>query len=166
MTNAETIMTHLIQDGIEPIAERLISAVIKDRYNVHNMAVYSNIYNDYVGQVQQSVLNNQTIVELANEQVSDPDGDRADIEPVLIKMINDELETGLVLFDPVADLITEDVVKDYVINEVADNVSTYVDFNQQAFVQFAKTRPLSELKDALFLYDFDDLYDAYIDSLN
>lgn len=166
MTNAETIMTHLIQDGIEPIAERLISAVIKDRYNVHNMAVYSKIYDDYVGRVQQSVLNNQTIVELANEQVSDPDGDRADIEPVLIQMINDELETGLVLFDPVADLITEDVVKDYVINEVADNVSTYVDFDQQVFVQFAKTRPLSELKDALFLYDFDDLYDAYIDSLN
>lgn len=166
MTNAETIMTRLIQDGIEPIAERLISAVIKDRYNVHDMAVYSKIYDDYAVRVQQSVLNNQTIVELANEQVSDPDGDRADIEPVLIQMVNDELETGLVLFDPVADLITEDVVKDYVINEVADNVSTYVDFNQQAFVQFAKTRPLSELKDALFLYDFDDLYDAYIDSLN
>lgn len=166
MTNAETIMTRLINDGVDTIADRLITAVIKDRYNVHNMAVYSRIYDDYVGQVRQSVLNNTTIIELANEQVDDPDGATEDIEPVLIQVVNDELETGLVLFDPVADIITEDIVKDYVINEVADNVSTYTDFNQQTFVQFAKTRPLSELKDALFLYDFDDLYDAYIDTLN
>lgn len=166
MTNAETIMTRLIQDGIEPITDRLISAVIKDRYNVHNMAVYSRIYDDYAGRVQQSVLNNTKIIELANEQVDDPDGDTADIEPVLIQMVNDELETGLVLFDPVADIITEDVVRDYVINEIVDNVSTYTNFEQQAFVQFANGRPLSELKDALFLYDFDDLYDAYVDTLD
>lgn len=166
MTNAETIMTRLINDGVDTIADRLITAVIKDRYNVHNMAVYSRIYDDYVGQVRQSVLNNTTIIELANEQVDDPDGATDDIEPVLIQVVNDELETGLVLFDPVADIITEDIVKDYVINEVADNVSTYTDFECQPFVQFAKTRPLSELKDALFLYDFDDLYDAYIDTLN
>lgn len=166
MTNAETIMTRLIHDGVDTIADRLITAVIKDRYNVHNMAVYSRIYDDYVGQVRQSVLNNTTIIELANEQVDDPDGATEDIEPVLIQVVNDELETGLVLFDPVADIITEDIVKDYVINEVADNVSTYTDFEYQPFVQFTKTRPLSELKDALFLYDFDDLYDAYIDTLN
>ena len=166
MTNAETIMTRLINDSVDTIVDRLITAVIKDRYNVHNMAVYSRIYDDYMGQVRQSVLNNTTIIELANEQVDDPDGATEDIEPVLIQVVNDELETGLVLFDPVADIITEDIVKDYVINEVADNVSTYTDFNQQTFVQFAKTRPLSELKDALFLYDFDDLYDAYIDTLN
>lgn len=166
MTNAETIMTRLIHDGVDTIADRLITAVIKDRYNVHNMAVYSRIYDDYMGQVRQSVLNNTTIIELANEQVDDPDGATEDIEPVLIQVVNDELETGLVLFDPVADIITEDIVKDYVINEVADNVSTYTDFEYQPFVQFAKTRPLSELKDALFLYDFDDLYDAYIDTLN
>ena len=166
MTNAEPIMPRLINDGVDTIADRLITAVIKDRYNVHNMAVYSRIYDDYMGQVRQSVLNNTTIIELANEQVDDPDGATEDIEPVLIQVVNDELETGLVLFDPVADIITEDIVKDYVVNEVADNVSTYTDFNQQTFVQFAKTRPLSELKDALFLYDFDDLYDAYIDTLN
>lgn len=166
MTKAETIMTQLIQDGIEPITDRLISAVIKDRYNVHNMAVYSRIYDDYAGQVQQSVLNNTKIIELANEQVDDPDGDTADIEPVLIQMVNDELETGLVLFNPVANIITEDIVKDYVINEIVDSVAGYVDFEYQPFVQFANSRPLSELKDALFLYDFDDLYDAYIDTLN
>lgn len=168
MTVAENVMRGLLQDNIDEIKNRMMETVIGDHHNIHDVSITRTIGDKYGSQVSNAILSNMTIIEMANQEVEDEeDSQEKSVETVqlfLEKWLDDEIDTGTLLFEITQGVITDDVVRTTLIDDISDMVSTYDGYDASSFAGFLNSKPLDVLVNASNSGDYDALYEEYIDN--
>lgn len=157
-----TLVSDFISDHMDDILERMVVGLVRDYHNIQDSDIVRKVGETFGADIRAKVSQASSLHDYLLEETSEATSEQ-DALNHMETALDEDLDTGDVVFDLVHEIVDDDTIHDILVNDIAEQVSTYPDFDMTAFTAFAKEQPLADLVINVNSTDYDELYSDYQD---